>query len=131
ATAALYACDDLLVNPRQQPDHRASSLAVRLRLSEALQAGGSRAAFDKANRLRVRVTRGEATVADTTVALAPAGQDTRLTLNVTPNAEGDSVGVSVSVLRDAADLFGGAARAGLHTGQVVTVEVPVEPVAAS
>jgi uncharacterized protein YjdB/alpha-tubulin suppressor-like RCC1 family protein len=130
-TAALYACDDLLVNPRQHPDHRASSLAVRLALAPALQAGGARAAFDRANRLRVRVTRGEATIADTSVALAPAGQDTRLTLDVEPKAEDDSVGVSVSLLRDAAELFRGGARAGLRTGQVVPVEVVVSPVAAS
>jgi alpha-tubulin suppressor-like RCC1 family protein len=130
-SAALYACDDLLVNPRQQPGRRTSSLAVRLQLSAELAAGGAREAFDKANRLRVRVTRGEAAVVDTTVALAPAGQDTRLSLDVEPKAEGDSVGVSVSLLRDAAELFRGGARAALRTGQVVPVEVAIEPVAAS
>ncbi|MDB4947955.1 MAG: Ig domain protein group 2 domain protein [Gemmatimonadetes bacterium] len=130
-SAALYACDDLLVNPAQHPHPAsASSLAVRLQMGAAVQSAGARGAFDKANRLRVRVTRGAEAVADTTVALAPAGEDTRLSLEIAPKGDADSVAVAVTLLRDAAELFRGTARAGLHAAQVVPVEVAIAPVAA-
>jgi uncharacterized protein YjdB len=130
-SAVLYACDDLLVSPKAHPEQRVASLALRMTAGGASLGGGAREAYDKANRLHVRVSHGADALMDTTVALAPAGQDTRVTFDLVPPAENDSVSVAVSLLRDADELFRGVGGTRLRSGQVAPVDVTVHPVAAS
>jgi uncharacterized protein YjdB len=109
-------------------------IALSLDVAGASEQGspGLSRAFDRVDRIRVAVYRGETAVVDTTFDLSPSGSDTALRLPVTITSEmqqTQSFGVIVELLRAEQRLFQGSGTAALQAGMTTQVAIQLDPVA--
>ncbi len=105
---------------------------ARLVLVAALApAGGSAAAFDRADAIRVRVGLANAAVLDTTFAFRSAGTDTRVLVPIAFDSTSLLVRIDVELRAGTQSLFSGSTSATLAQGQVTPVNIDLNPVAAA
>lgn len=117
----LTACED-----SAGPAGSADSLRFALSLASA---GGVDAAFDRADRLLVRVSVGDVVIKDTVIAFASEGDDVRLRVRIPEGNEGVSAGVYVELRLGDAPLFTGSGATTLAP-DAPPVEITLMPVIA-
>jgi len=124
APLMLGACtDDVFVDP-------APPLPSSLDVAYSFAAGGAGEAFDKADALAVRMTRGETAVLDTLIPFSPRDPETRVRLAIDIEQDEEAVHVAFELRRAEAALFRGEHAINLRRGQVTAVQVVLEPVVA-
>lgn len=124
----LAGCVDALL---VEPAPRASGISVSFALSGSGTAvGGAGAAFDKTNRLVVRLEQGGTVVTDTSMAFQPATAGSAIAIPVELPGEQASVQLSVSLLRNNDRIFVGSTTVTLQRGETTPVTLDVDPVAA-
>lgn len=120
---SLLACSDFFTEPAPaEPVPIAVSLVP---LADAT--AGPSTAFDRVDRVRIRVLQGNTTVADTAVTVAAGGRDLRLRLEVDPEVVGSTLAVFVELLFGDEVLFTGQGTVVPATGQTATVEIALQP----
>lgn len=120
-TLAVGACDDAGTGPASDRTPLAFSLSV----------AGPAEAFDRADRLAVRVLAANVTVLDTVMVFRSRGEDARVRLNVPRGSEGETASVQVELRLGARPLFTGAAANVSLSGAADPVAITLRPVVAS
>jgi hypothetical protein len=118
---ALAGCTDFLADPAPPPATIALSPVV---LTDA------GAAFDQADRIDVRVTRGEIIVADGNFDFSATGSETRISVEVEIDEDEESLGLEVTLRSQGDPLFTGSGSVLVRRGQTNPAEITLEPVAA-
>jgi uncharacterized protein YjdB len=123
AVALLGGCDGIYVDGGP-----ASQVAFTISIAaEQAFAGGVAEAFDKADRARVRLTRGGATMTDTTLELTAPGAERSVRLTVNVEQETEVWDVLAELRRGSDPLFTGNATATVQRGRSVDIEVTLSP----
>jgi hypothetical protein len=125
AVAVTAGCENVLLN-----DPAAPGLAsIVLEVSASGSAGGPGAAFDKADRVRVRVPDGSSFRIDRTVLVSASGGDLTIPLEFELKRATENLTAEVEVRRGSAALFRGSAVLRLRVGRLPAVQVELEAVA--
>lgn len=119
-TLAAAACDNALLNDPAAPG--ATSVVLDL------NAGGASEAFDKADRVRVRVQDGSTARVDRTVMISAAGSDVMIPLEFELKRATENLTANVEVRRGGDLLFTGSAELRLRVGRVPAVTVELDPI---
>jgi Bacterial Ig-like domain (group 2) len=122
----LTACRDLLADPAD-----ARPIPLELGLVTTAAAGGSAEAFDKADRVVVRLAAGAVVVPDQVFPIDAGGGDIRLSITAPAELAGSQVTVAVQLLRGADALFVGTGAVALEGGADNTADIPLQAVAAA
>jgi hypothetical protein len=123
--AALGSCSDFLAEPAPPAP---GALAISFSVVGDPPPTGTGEAFDKADRVRVRIARQGAPSVDIDRPFASAGAETRLSVNLESVQDNESARVSLELLRGAAVLFTGEATATLKAGGTTQASVPLSAV---
>lgn len=119
------ACGDLFYDP-----DAGTTLPITFAFAATARAGGAASAFDKADRIGIRLLDGGTTVIDTTLAFSAAGAETRVRLGIGSDLLGRSFTLRVELRRAPDALFTGTGQVTVSSdGQAVT-EVTLSPVIA-
>jgi hypothetical protein len=115
-------CGDALTDPTSAPADLAFAIDV---------AGGPAEAFDRADRLLVRIVAdGRTVVLDTVITIEPGGEDVRLRVRVPAEARAERGDVEVEVRLGEQPLFRGEAAGVALSGEEGPVSITLQPVVA-
>jgi trimeric autotransporter adhesin len=127
AGAVLVACQDLFVEP-VAPD--AAGLAILLHTTAAARGDGADA-FDRAERARIRIARGDGTVVfDQQLDLPPSGSERAVDIELEIEGDTETLQLETQLLWSGSVLFEGAATITVQRGGTTDVDVALNPVAA-
>ncbi|HEX2091082.1 MAG TPA: Ig-like domain-containing protein [Longimicrobiaceae bacterium] len=127
ATLWLGGCADALFAP---PAQAPASVVVSYSLSGGAGSSGPQAAFDRANRVRIRLDRDGTRIVDQVVETSRSGADIRISLPVALNGEAETLSLALQLQQDDRPLFGGSTTVDLRRGETTRAEVRVTPIAA-
>jgi hypothetical protein len=111
----LSGCGDVLTSPA------ATDMPVALSLS--LHQGGQGSAFDRADRVAVRLSQGETRLLDTTVPFTPTAEDARIAVRADLQRTRGPVRLDVEVRRGSDALYRGATQFAPDAGEPVVVSI--------
>lgn len=123
---AAVACEKGLFAPRG-PLGGSARLAIA---ANVVAAGGTAAAFDRADAVRVRLTRAGRTALDTTMAFK-AADETRVAVVVPLEVSVDTAGFEVELRSAGTAIFSSRGSATLKRGQTSSVTIELTPVASA
>jgi hypothetical protein len=123
---ALVACADGVFAPGA-PFVRQAQLTIA---ATAAAAGGSAAAFDRADAVRVRVLRAAYPLLDSTLAFTAGGNETRIHIDLELDSSPQTVGIQVELSGGGLPLFEGAASATLKQNETTPVAITLTAVPA-
>jgi len=121
AALAIGGCDDALTAPTSARSDLAFAIAV---------AGGPADAFDRADRLLVRIVSDGVVVLDTVVTFESGGDDVRLRVRLPAESRNDRGDVQVEVRLGDQPLFRGEAAGVALSGEDGPVSITLQPVVA-
>lgn len=123
AAGAVAGCDTLLTEPAPGAAEVRVSFAV-----EGVDAGGTAAAFEKADRVFLRFTRPDSVQRDTVVRIAPREGVARARLVLDTKERVKALGVYAQLRRGQAPLFEGARVIRVEVGEPTSAEIALTPV---
>jgi uncharacterized protein YjdB len=125
----MTACtESLLVNPAPAPTQLLVSYSIAAATAGSEGPGRS---FDRADALRVQVSRSAGAVLDTIIPFVSAGAVTRVPLRLDVRDEQEPVGVAFELRRGSDVLFRGSAAVVVARGDTTRVDVALTPVPAA
>ncbi len=119
ATLGAFGCTDSATDP-------GGTLSLALSLNAA--AGGSDAAFDKADRLAVRLLDGDAVVFEREYAFSSSGSDVTIDAPIDRSLAGRLLTLEAYLRWQGADLFQGIGRVTPRSGGTETVSITLTPI---
>ncbi len=127
AVCASIACENGFFAPGAPPRHQATlSLATT-----SATAGDDGTAFDRADALHVRLTRGTQPALDSVVAFHSAGAETRVGIAVDLSTSPETLGLEAELRSGGAALFRATTSVTLKTGETTPVDLALVPVPAA
>jgi phosphodiesterase/alkaline phosphatase D-like protein len=125
AALLLPGCRDLLVQPAPP-----APVPVSVLFSLSGHAAGATVAYDRANRVRVRLVHSDGVAVETERTFEPAGPETEVFLTVEPKQQNERVQLFVELLIESDLLFRGSSEVVLQSGVTNDARVSLDPVAA-
>lgn len=123
---SLAACNDMFVDPaRRLPAAVAASFSIA-GVGESA-AGGPSAAFDKANEMRIVLTRENAQSRTKSITFAASSAEKRDTLEVPMEKDSQPAQLTVELLRGSDVLFAGTTAVTLQSGESTPAAVTLQP----
>jgi Tol biopolymer transport system component len=128
----LGGCSELLVDPA--PPAPALALAFTVGLgpvaAPAEVAASLGAAFDKADQVRVRIKRGEATILDRTLDFRPTSAETRVRIELDLEEDRETLDVQVELRAASHPIFQGGGAVAVEAGTTTEALIALEPIPA-
>jgi hypothetical protein len=118
------ACDHVFF---QEPS-RYTSVPLALTLMPSSVMGGQPEAFDKVDRVRIRVLDEDGIRLDSTIAVTPGGRDIELSFDLDIASRTESLTLQAELRRGAEPLFRASAPIPLGAGRIVEIRLTLEPV---
>jgi hypothetical protein len=123
AFALAAGCSEFLAAPAPEP----AALSVSVQSAAAAGAPGARAAFDRVDVLRVRLSRGQAVFRDDSFPVAGDGTAIRQRVSIRLESDAEDIGVQATLSAQGRDVFTGAQTVRLVRGRGASAAIAVQP----